>query len=184
LIEDIAGLLTRKEAATGLPLVDVFRGMMDGAHAYEQRQLYGDRRARTSRQIIVRTIEEYASSTGNRQLLRLLARFRGDEQEARPTEKKVAAPVLPEKERDFASILSVLDRLGRPAGSADLGKYRRRWLEYAPRDPAPGYRNRLEEVLANMLRDGVIVARPTKQGAFQYSPGPNAGAYRKGETRQ
>jgi hypothetical protein len=40
-------------------------------------------------------------------------------------------------------------------------------------------RNRLEEVLANMAREGVIVARPTRSGAVQYVPGPAAASYRK-----
>jgi hypothetical protein len=127
LIDDIAGLLAHKEAATRLPLGDLFRAMMAGARSHEQRKLYGDDKARHARQIIVQTVGEYARSTGNRQLQRLLARLRGEvEEEPRKTLTKVApAPVLPEKERDYASILSVLDRLNRPVGSADLGKYRR-----------------------------------------------------------
>jgi hypothetical protein len=50
---------------------------------------------------------------------------------------------------------------------------------YPPHNPLAGYKNRLEEVLANMAWDGVIVARPTRSGAAQYVPGPAAASYRK-----
>jgi hypothetical protein len=83
------------------------------------------------------------------------------------------------KAKDYTSILSVLDRLGRPAGTADLGRYRRRWLEYPPREPMPAYRNRLEEVIDKMIMDRVLVATRTKQGAYLYEPGPNADQYRQ-----
>jgi hypothetical protein len=57
-------------------------------------------------------------------------------------------------------------------GTADLGRYRRRWLEYPPRDPASGHRNRLEETLASMVRDGVLKAVQTRSGATVYERGP------------
>jgi hypothetical protein len=41
-------------------------------------------------------------------------------------------------------------------------------------------RNRLEEVLANMAREGVIVARPTRSGAVQYVPGPHPSSWGRG----
>src|SRR5882672_2999013 len=115
---------------------------MAGARSDEQRKLFGDARSRLGRQVIVQTVEEFARHTGNRSLLRLLARFQGEEEpETRPSPQKAAVrakPALTDQQRDYASILSVLDRLGRPAGSADLGRYRRRWLGYAPRDASSG----------------------------------------------
>ena len=92
--------------------------------------------------------------------------------------KAVAAP-LTDQQRDYASILAVIDRLGRPVGTADLGKYRRRWLDYPPRDATPGYRNRLEEVLARMVTDGVLTAIRTRKGALVYSLGPKSPMYRQ-----
>jgi len=83
------------------------------------------------------------------------------------------------KEKDYASILSVIDRLGRPAGTADLGRYRRRWLEYSPRDAKSSYRNRMEEVLAQMVQDGVLQTVHTARAAVAYVAGPNAATYRQ-----
>jgi hypothetical protein len=92
---------------------------------------------------------------------------------------KVVKPVLPERERDYASIIGVLDRPGRPVGTADLGRYRRRWLEYPPRDPSLGHRNRLEEVLDRMVQDGVLRATQSSKGAMVYTPGPNYERFRQ-----
>jgi hypothetical protein len=162
--------------------VTLFRAIMGGMSVEQQRKRFGDRRVRPARQVIVQTIQEYAARTQNFQLLRLLGRMRepaGESPPPSPLQPQAPKPVLSDKEKDYASILAVLDRLGRPAGSADLGKYRRRWLDYPPRDASSGYRNRLEEVLANMVREGVILARPTRSGAVQYVPGPAAASYRK-----
>jgi hypothetical protein len=41
-----------------------------------------------------------------------------------------------------------------------------------PRDPSSGHRNRLEEVLAAMVRDGVLKAVRTRSGATVYHRGP------------
>ena len=51
---------------------------------------------------------------------------------------------------------------------AVLGKVRRRWLERQPRDPSSRHPNRLADVLARMVADGVLL----KQGT-RYVPGPN-----------
>ena len=53
-----------------------------------------------------------------------------------------------------------------------LGKVRRRWLERPPRDPSSPYPNRLADVLARMVTDGVLV----KQGA-RYVPGRDYARY-------
>ena len=92
---------------------------------------------------------------------------------------KTIKPRLPEKERDYASILAVIDRFDRPVGTPDLGKYRRRWLDYPPRNAASGHRNRLEEVLDMMVRDGVLTAIKTAKGAYVYTVGPNAASYQQ-----
>ena len=137
------------------------------------------------RAMVKQTIEEYAEKTGNYALLNILKRYE-DFQGNKPTPQNrkslptVHTPVLSDQERDYASLLSVVYRLGRPAGSADFGSARRRWLEYPPRSPNSGHRNRLAEVLARMVQDGVLTANRTKQGAFVYSPGPNAHTYRHG----
>jgi hypothetical protein len=65
-------------------------------------------------------------------------------------------------------------------GTADLGRFRRHWLEYPPRDPSSGFRNRLEEVLAAMVRDGVLKAVQTRNGATVYERGPAFEQYRQG----
>jgi len=84
---------------------------------------------------------------------------------------------LSDKQRDYASIVSVVDRFDRPIGAAELGKHRRRWLDYPPRDPSSGHRNRLEEVLAKMVKDEVLRATKTSRDALLYSRGPNFGEY-------
>ena len=182
LVEEITELLRRKEPAYGLHLVQLFQAIISGQNTEQQRMRFGDRVTKLGRPIIVQTIRDYAQSSGNDRLLSLLEKFK-DFRANQPTPGRRAVKAtrtrLPEKERDFASILSVLERLGRPAGSADLGRYRRRWLEYPPRNPASGFRNRLEEVLDAMTKEGVLTAIRTSKGAFVYAPGPNAGAYQQ-----
>ena len=78
----------------------------------------------------------------------------------------------PPDEADFRSIVDVLEKHGRSVSLAILGKFRRRWLERPPRDPASVHPNRLMDVLARMVKDGVL----TKQGA-RYVPGPRYAAY-------
>jgi len=179
LIEDIITLLRRKEAAYPIRLVDLFHSILAGQTQDQQRKSFGDRLARVGRQVIIQTIEDYARSSQNYLLLNMLERLRSGETPA-PRRPAVQRPVLSDQQRDYASLLAVLDRLDRPAGSADFGKYRRRWLEYPPRDRTSGHRNRLEEVLVKMVRDGVLRATQTGKGAYIYLPGPNADKYRQG----
>jgi hypothetical protein len=175
LVGDIGVLLRRKERQTGLPLAALFAAIVGGMSVEEQRRRFGDRAARVGRRTIIQTIEEYARATDNRRLLAMLRRLQGgaDQQVAAPV--RPVTPVLSDKERDYASIASVIARFDRPVGSADLGKYRRRWLEYPPREAGSGFRNRLEEVLAAMVRDRVLRATKTRNGAAVYSPGPRFG---------
>lgn len=182
IVGDLVSRVRQKELAYGLPLVAVFQAMLAGQKSDELRKFYGDRAAKTARQVVIQTIEEFAKTTENFALIRLIQRFQAGEPAAAIRQApKPAAPRLPVgKQKDYASIISVIDRFGgRPVGSADFGKYRRRWLEYPPRDPASGYRNRLEEVLAAMTQEGVLKASRTASGATVYSPGPNYDQYRQ-----
>lgn len=183
IVADITELLRQKEPAYGLPLVALFQAIIGGKNKAQQVAQFGDGVTKAAKPIIIQVIRRYAESTGNYHLLSLLARFEGlRANQPTPPGRRVAKalkPVLTEKQRDYASILAVLDRLGRPAGTADLGRYRRRWLEYPPRNPASGFRNRLEEVLDSMTKEGVVTAIRTAKGAYMYTPGPNASAYQQ-----
>jgi len=182
IVADIVSSLRQKEPAYGLPLVAVFQAMIAGQRSEARRQTFGDRAARTARQVVIRTIEEYAKQSDNYALMRLVQRFQAGEPVNAPRQaRKPAVPRLePGKEKDFASIVSVIDRFGgRAVGSSDLGKYRRRWLDYPPRGPTSGYRNRLEEVLAKMAQESVLKATRMASGATVYSPGPNYEKYRQ-----
>jgi hypothetical protein len=182
MMTDISSLLRRKEGAEGLPLVQMFLGMMRGEKTDQQRSEYGDRPARRGREIIFATIEDYARSTGNTFLLQQMQMLAGrNPRQALPPRRTLTKPTQPKlepgKDKDYQSIVSVIARLGRPAGTADLGKHRRRWLEYPPRNPASTYRNRLEEVLDGMVRDGVLKAIRTAKGALTYEQGPRFNNY-------
>jgi hypothetical protein len=183
MIDDIKVLLQRKESAYNLPLVKFFMSMVGGARTDQQAKQFGDRPMRAMRSIVKQTVQEYAERTGNFTLLNLLRRYE-DFQSSKPmppTRKptQIVKPILSDQQRDYASLLQVVDRLGRPAGTAQFGSARRRWLEYPPRDATSGHRNRLEEVLSKMVHDGVLTATRTAQGAYAYSPGPNAAQYRR-----
>jgi hypothetical protein len=182
MIRDIEGLLRRKEPAYGFPLVELFRAIMGGMNLALQRQTFGDRKVKVARTVVIDTIRDYAQKTENYHLQRLLRRLQDgqdrEEGQARRTPNLTPRPVLSDKERDYSSIADVVARFDRPVGTADLGKYRRRWLDYPPRDPSSGHRNRLEEVLAAMTRDGVLRAIQTRNGATVYGPGPAFERYR------
>jgi hypothetical protein len=179
LVDDIEELLRRQDSS-GMPLTALFRAMMAGQTTEQQRQQFGDRKARTGRHIIIQTIEDYARSSDNHSLSRLLAKLKDE----LPVTKavKTIRPVRSDKQRDYESIVSVLTRFDRPVGTSDLGRFRRRWLEYPPRDPSSGHRNRLEEVLEKMTHDDVLKATRTKTGALVYSPGTHFDQYRTSQT--
>src|SRR5262245_28590056 len=180
MVAAIEGLLRRREAQANFPLVDLFRVIMAGQTLDQQRKAFGDRPRRAACQVIVQTIEEYAQSSGSAALLHLLARMRdGGGTDQRRVKVQPARPVLSDRERDYASIVSVVARFDRPVGSADLGRVRRRWLEYPPRDAASGYRNRREGVLAARVRYGVLRAMRTAGGATVYGPGPGFEVYNR-----
>ncbi len=184
MVRDIETLLKQKEKAYPLPLADLLRAIMAGERKEQQVRRFGDRPTRMARKIIVDTIRDYAEQSGNHRLLYLLRQFEGFASNkpmprTRPEPVKVERPKLSDKDRDYASLADVVARFDRPVSSADFGKYRRRWLEYPPRDPTSGHRNRLEEVLAGMVHDGVLKAIKTRTGATVYSPGPKFEQYRQ-----
>lgn len=179
MIGDIEELLRRKETS-GLPLTAMFRAMMDGQTTRQQRQQFGDSQAQTGRQIIIQTIEDYARSTENHFLSHLLAKLKDGQTVAKAA--KTIRPVRSDKQRDYESIASVIARFERPVGTSDLGRFRRQWLAYPPRDPSSGHRNRMEEILEKMTQDGVLKATRTKAGALVYSPGPHFDQYRTIQT--
>ena len=179
MIRDIAELLRRKSTAA-MPLADLFRDIMQGTGTRAQREKFGYTRADEGRKIILKTIEEYANKTQNWHLLRLLDRFkdfranRPDPASEKPKPKKppsYRATMSPD-EADYKSIVDVLERNGRSGSMALFGGKRSRWLGRKPRDPNSPHPNRLADVLANMVRDGVL----NKVGV-RYSPGVNYGKY-------
>jgi hypothetical protein len=164
-------------------LTDLFGAIMAGDRTEQQLRRFGERATKEGRRILVATLRDYAETSGNFSLPNLLRRFEGF-QANRPTPGKpkpaeAARPVLSDKERDYASIADVISRFDRPVGTADLGRFRRRWLEYPPRDASSAFRNRLEEVLAMMVRDGVLRATRTRTGATVYEPGPQFQQHRQ-----
>jgi hypothetical protein len=184
LVNDLAHVLAQKEAAYGVPLVQIFREMLAGKRSDALRAAYGDRRAKLARQVIIQTIEEYGKKTENYFLLRFVQALKaGERSSTAPPKTAVKPKVQPGKQTDFASIASVIDKFGgEHVGSSQLGQARRRWLELPPRDPSSGYRNRLEEVLAAMVADGVLKATRTAKGAVVYGVGPKIDQYRSGVT--
>jgi hypothetical protein len=144
LVFDIKLLLRQKERALGLPLEEIFLAMIEGMRSEEQRKVFGDRTARMARKVIIDTVKYYADTSGSFSLLNMLRRLEASQgDQPLPLKQRTpqaVKPALTDKQRDYSSILALLDRLGRPAGSADLGRYRRRWLEYPPRTPDSGFR--------------------------------------------
>lgn len=171
MINDLTALL-RQRSTPQLPLADLFQSIMAGEGTRTQRSRFGHDRADQGRQMIVQIIRQYAYQSQNWQLLRLLDRFQGfdatrpDPRRSAPPPKPLR-PKYPPDEQDYRSIVDVIERSGRQANLAQLGHYRRRWLERAPRDPSSPHPNRLADVLARMVQDGVL----QKSGA-RYAPGP------------
>jgi hypothetical protein len=125
------------------------------------------------RKMIVQTIHQYAQQTHNWSLLNLLDRIQNpDPVRQQPPAPEPSEPELSPDERDYRSIVALLEKNGRSVSMAVLGKARRRWMERPPRDPNSSYSNRLADVLARMMADGVL----TKQGT-RYVPGPDYARY-------
>jgi hypothetical protein len=172
MINDITALL-RQRSTPQMPLADLFQSIMAGEATRVQRSRFGHNTADAGRKMVVQVIQQYAYRTQNTHLLQLLDRFRDfDATQPSPVRRLVPVPKphkpkYPPDEQDYRSIVDVIERNGRQANLAVLGKLRRRWLERAPRDPSSSYPNRLADVLARMVQDGVL----GKQGA-RYIPGP------------
>ena len=176
LISDIKLLLQRKEAAYGLPITALFDSMMAGQNQAEQRKQFGDRATKIGRQVIVQTITDYAESSGNHYLLQLLRRLEEPQEtlagQQRVATKQASLPTWSSpKDQDFASIMQVVDKYDRPVGSADLGRHRRRWLQFPPRDANAGHSNRMAEVLSQMVRDGALQTVQTGRGGASLCAG-------------
>lgn len=169
LVSDIVELL-RRRSTPALPLVDLFYSICAGEGTRAQRARFGRAQTDSGRQIIVGVIEQYARQTQNWQLLKLLDRLRNVDATRAATPQQAPKPIkpkLPPDEQDYRSLVDVIERSGRQANLAVLGRLRRRWMERPPRDPSSPYPNRLADVLARMVADGVL----QKQGA-RYIPGP------------
>ena len=176
LMRDISGLLAKKEKETRLPLAGLFHSMISGEPVTKQRRLFGNRAAVVGRGVILQTIKDFAHHTGDVQMLGLLSKI--DQPNVVPTASspKAQPATTSPKERDYASILAVIDRLERPVGSADLGRLRRRWLEYPPREitgasPKPPGGSFAHDVEGrgspnreNRQRSGCVSARRTCRG--------------------
>ena len=177
MINDITELLRRK-STPDMPLADLFQSILRGEGTRAQRNRFGWTKADEGRKLIVQTIQDYARKTQNSTLLRSLDRFRDFHGNKPDPSRKPAPPPKPPKptyppdEQDYRSICQVLERIGRSASLAVFGSQRSRWLERGPRDPNSPHPNRLADVLARMLWDGVLV----KRGA-RYLPGPNYARY-------
>lgn len=173
MLDDLIALL-RRRSTPQMPLVDLFHSMLAGEGMKSQRARFGYDRADEGRQVIVQIVRQYAYQTQNWHLVQLLDKFLNPDA-ARPDPRRPAPPPKPKyppDEQDYRSIVDVLERNGRQANLAQFGHYRRRWLERAPRDPSSVYPNRLADVLARMVQDGVL----QKQGA-RYIPGANYSRY-------
>ena len=176
LFQDIHDLLRRKSTPT-MPLSDIWQAMLQGMPLKKQRQVFGHTKADAMRLTIKATLRDYATKTSNYELLRLLDKFvdfSGNKPDPNShRQRKLKRPKkpksnLPPDVQDYLSILDVIEKAGRRASSALLGKKRARWYERKPRNPNSPHKTRLHDVLARMTDDGVLA----KHGAA-YVPGLN-----------
>jgi hypothetical protein len=186
LIGDIIFLLRRQEQVhPELPLVNLFTSILSGEQTRSTRSTYGRRASDAGRQMIISTISDYARSTDNRRLLGLLDRFKDFDATApnpaaersryRPVQPKPQR--LPPDEQDYRSIIDVMERHGQRLTLDILGKARRRWLERPPRDATSPHPNRLADVLARMVADGVLQEKQTRAGGRLFVPGRRYGEF-------
>jgi hypothetical protein len=75
MMNDLIELL-RKQSTPNLHLVDLFYSILDKEGPGVQSRRFGMSKVATGRRMIVKTIEQYAQSTQNWHMLRLLDRFR------------------------------------------------------------------------------------------------------------
>jgi hypothetical protein len=178
LVGDILHLLHRQQKDhPELPLVSLFQSVLAGEPTRSTRSSFGRRVSDLGRQTIIQTITDYAQATENRRLLRLLDRFKDfDGTKPDPIARRTSQPKpqveMSPDERDYRSIVAVMEAHGRRANLAILGRDRRRWLERKPRDPNSRHPHRLADVLAKMIADGVLEERRTLAGGRLFVPGP------------
>jgi hypothetical protein len=183
LVGDIIHLLQRQEKDhPELPLVSLFQSVLAGQATRATRSTYGRRISDLGRQVIIQTITDYAQATENRRLLRLLDRFKDfDGTKSDPIARRTSQPKpqveMSPDEKDYRSIVAVLEQHGRRANLAILGRDRRRWLERKARDSNSRHPNRLLDVLARMVADGVLQERRTLAGGRLFVPGPRYGEF-------
>ena len=159
-----------------MPLADLFMSILKAREQDFRRSRFGYSTAECGRKIIVQTISQYAQRTHNWTLLHLIDRIQNPDASLRfasshPNLDSRSRDLSPD-ELDYRSIVDVLEKNNRSVSMAVLGKVRRRWLERQPRDPNSRHPNRLADVLARMVADGVLL----KQGT-RYVPGPNYARY-------
>jgi hypothetical protein len=172
MLNDLLALLRRRSTPT-MPLADLFLSILQGEGTRFQRSRFGHSTADMGRKMIVQTISQYAQQTGNWSLLNLLDRIQNpDAVRQQPPAPEPSEPEFSPDERDFRSIVDVLEKNNRSVSMAVLGKSRRRWMERPPRDPSSSQPNRLADVLTKMVQDGVLVKNGTR-----YVPGPDYAAY-------
>ena len=174
MLNDLLDLL-RRQSTPEMPLADLFMSILRGEGTRVQRSRFGYSTADAGRKIIVQTISLYARQTHNWSLLHLIDRVQNPDAvpvRQQPPQPRPPKPDLSPDESDYRSIVDVLEKNNRSVSMAVLGKVRRRWLERQPRDPNSRHPNRLADVLARMVQDGVLM----KQGA-RYVPGPGYARY-------
>lgn len=174
MLNDLMDLL-RRQSTPEMHLDDLFMSILRGEGTRVQRSRYGKSNADAGRRTIVQTISRYAQQTHNWSLLHLIDRVQNPDMATarqQPPAPRPPKPDLPPDEFDYRSIVDVLEKNGRSVSMALLGKVRRRWLERSPRDPNSPHPNRLADVLARMVADGVLA----KQGT-RYVPGPGYARY-------
>ena len=134
MLNDLLDLL-RRRSTPQMPLADLFLSILQGENTRVQRSRFGHSVADTGRRLIVQTISQYAQQTGNWSLLNLLDRIQNPDARQQLPAPESPEPELSPTERDFRSVVDVLEKNGRSVSMAVLGKSRRRWLERPPRDP-------------------------------------------------
>ncbi|NLX98177.1 MAG: hypothetical protein GXY83_18615 [Rhodopirellula sp.] len=165
LFRDLRDVL-RRNSTRATPLADLWQAMLDGATVGEQRRRFGPR-VDAMRTAIKDAVKDYATETGNHELLRLLTT------KPKPRTKPAPKPKLPPDVQDVVSIMRAVGDAGGAISLSDLMRKRRKWTDLPPRNPTSQQRSRLHDVLSRMLDAGVLAQRDRK-----YVPGQNWQAYR------
>lgn len=173
LMDGIRELLVASQRENpGIPLVDLFNSILAGENVTAQKARFGFRRVELGRKLIIDYVRRFAETTENWALLRLLDKIR-DPMAAKTTNKpKPIKPKLTPDQQDYASIVDVMKKHGGTVNLGRLQKDRRRWSEWKPRNASSPHQNRLEDVMARMVADGIVVEKRTKNGGRFFVAGP------------